>query len=549
MPPPPRPRLRTFLIWTALFAFGLWLGLHYARMGFMPLDQCVVFDGGWRTLCGQVPFRDYHTPSAITPSVLTAGFFAVFGVNWFSYCLHAAVLNGLGAVLAYAGLVRLGLPRPLAFLYGGATAVVLFPPFGTPFMDSVSFFFSLVAVTLAIFAGPSGGEHDPAGREHDPAAGRERKWFWFAIPSVLMAAYLSKQVPAVLVPPVVLLLATRGGMHRLRRAVLFLALGSAAMFAALAVAMLVLEIDIDRMLLWFFVTPAEEGARRTEFIPSVGAVLRRMLQNGRRLELWTIPIVHVGAALLALGGFVGLWRGNAANGVLRLRSALLAEGLLSVCLLFTAFTSNQPEIGVGLLFLALGTLHVGLRVPAAWQPTRGMLLVCGLLLPLVALRDAFSFNARYNATRSANDFEFDAELARAVAGDLPEGLRFMRWSYTPSDLTALIDDLAPRAGAFLLFGDTTVLYGLTGKPSPMPSLWWHPRLSIPLPKDPRFELYEDLLLEAIERYDVRRLVVEGEHSWSRRKLEHFQRVMALVEARQIEERSFGPFRVLELRSE
>jgi hypothetical protein len=42
----------------ALFAIATAIGLHYAPMGFLPVDQSICFDGGWRILCGQVPLRD-----------------------------------------------------------------------------------------------------------------------------------------------------------------------------------------------------------------------------------------------------------------------------------------------------------------------------------------------------------------------------------------------------------------------------------------------------------------------------------------------------------
>jgi hypothetical protein len=31
-----------------LFLFALAIALHYGRRGFMPLDQSIIFDGGWR---------------------------------------------------------------------------------------------------------------------------------------------------------------------------------------------------------------------------------------------------------------------------------------------------------------------------------------------------------------------------------------------------------------------------------------------------------------------------------------------------------------------
>jgi hypothetical protein len=58
-----------------------------------PLDQSVVFDGGYRVLAGQLPFRDFAAAAGAVPNVLQAGFFALLGTTWFAYCLHAAVLD------------------------------------------------------------------------------------------------------------------------------------------------------------------------------------------------------------------------------------------------------------------------------------------------------------------------------------------------------------------------------------------------------------------------------------------------------------------------
>jgi hypothetical protein len=89
-----------------LFLFGFALCLHHGRVGLMPLDQSIVFDGAWRLLCGQVPFRDFGTPAGLAPIALQALLFGAFGVSWFVYCLHAAIFNGLFCVLAFRLLRR-----------------------------------------------------------------------------------------------------------------------------------------------------------------------------------------------------------------------------------------------------------------------------------------------------------------------------------------------------------------------------------------------------------------------------------------------------------
>ena len=143
----------------ALGLFAAFLEFHYGRRGYMPLDQSVVvFDGGWRTLSGQIPFRDYTTPNAITPSLLQGLSFWLLGVSWTAYLVHAAVFNALFAALVYLLLRLCDAGRPTAALYAGLSAVVFYPPVGVPFHDQSAFLFVLLAIVLAVAARSAGAE-------------------------------------------------------------------------------------------------------------------------------------------------------------------------------------------------------------------------------------------------------------------------------------------------------------------------------------------------------------------------------------------------------
>lgn len=544
------PRWIDALAAAVLAVVGLAVGLHYARMGYMPLDHSSVFDGGWRTLSGQVPFRDYHAPSGIVPALMQAPFFALFGVTWFAYCLHAAVLNGLFAALTYGLLVRLELARIPAAIYGLLGSLVLYPPFGVPHMDEHSFFFALLALALAVWAATA------------PPSRREAL-VWLVLPSVTLAGYLSKQVPAVFVPPIVVLVALRGTPREVARRLGLMAAGTLAMAGTLAALVLLLDLDLARLRLYFVDLPSEEGELRMEFFGGVRGLVGRARTATDHLDLLSIPLTQLAGIVAAASG-LALWVGHrrgdeesrrkARGGTLVLWVAGLAWAVLVADLLFIALTNNQPEIGACLLFVSLGLAHLSLsRLALLVRPSWGLLARgAGLLLLFAGIADGWSFDRRFNLTRSANDYRFDPELAAAVADELPEGLRYLRWSvpthytYSPSDLSELVEFLSTQAGAFLLIGDTNILYGLTGKPSTLPSLWFHPRVTLPLEDDPRFAAYEDLVLESVRRHGVRFLVLEGERTWMHRKLEQFPRLAALVAERTVRTHTFGPFTVHEL---
>src|SRR4029079_3804459 len=98
----------------AAMLFGALLTLHLGRRSFMPLDQSVVFDGGWRTLHGQVPIRDYVTPAGVPAFAVQAVFFAATGATWLSVCLHAALFDAVFVLASYALLRLVEVPVALA---------------------------------------------------------------------------------------------------------------------------------------------------------------------------------------------------------------------------------------------------------------------------------------------------------------------------------------------------------------------------------------------------------------------------------------------------
>ena len=286
--------------WTGpalLFAFGVAVSLYYGRRGYMPLDQSIVFDGGWRVLSGQVPFRDYHAPNGFTVHALQALCFAVGGVNWFTYCLHAALINGVFAVLVARLLLRLELYPAAAYLWGALSALVLYPPFGVPYMDQHAFFFSFCAVYAAV-----------AGRQRE-AGGRSARALWLGLPAILVAAGLSKQIPSVFAVPLVLAVAGLDRPARAGRRLGWMAAGAALTVGALVLAGALAGVDPARLDTYFRQLPSEVGEERLGFVPGLGPLLERMRATGEVLGLRVLGLVHGAAALAVLGALALAWSG------------------------------------------------------------------------------------------------------------------------------------------------------------------------------------------------------------------------------------------------
>lgn len=124
---------------------------HYicAYKGFFDFDQGKVLDGGYRIFCAQRPFVDFFTPIGPVPFYLQTFFYNCFGLEFFSYYLHAAVINLLAVLMIYQISLRLS-DRYIAVLASLVSSVSFYSVSGTPYYDTTSFFFALLAFYLLI---------------------------------------------------------------------------------------------------------------------------------------------------------------------------------------------------------------------------------------------------------------------------------------------------------------------------------------------------------------------------------------------------------------
>ena len=96
-----------FLVLLVVFAF--WMTFRAGERGLFGFDQSIVFDGGYRVLRGQVPYRDFIIPIGPVVFWIQALFFALFGVEYHTCILAAAFFNALAALLT-VGIIKLLFP-------------------------------------------------------------------------------------------------------------------------------------------------------------------------------------------------------------------------------------------------------------------------------------------------------------------------------------------------------------------------------------------------------------------------------------------------------
>ena len=171
-----RKKIFYFII---LLVFSISFNQFYGYIGIHPIDSFIIFNSGYDTMNGYFPFKDYYTTTGPLLNVVQALFFKIFGVSWFSFVLHASVINFIITIATFYTLIKFKLNINYCFFYALLVSILAYPTAGTPHMDFHSTFLSIVALFSFILALKT-----------------KSNFYWFVLPICLGLAFLSKQVPA-----------------------------------------------------------------------------------------------------------------------------------------------------------------------------------------------------------------------------------------------------------------------------------------------------------------------------------------------------------------
>ena len=72
-----------YVLAVVIFSFGV--NFYYSNIGVNPMDNFVLYNGGYRILNGYVPFKDYWLVTGPLLDYLNAFFFLILGISWKSF--------------------------------------------------------------------------------------------------------------------------------------------------------------------------------------------------------------------------------------------------------------------------------------------------------------------------------------------------------------------------------------------------------------------------------------------------------------------------------
>ncbi len=167
------------ILYLLLILNSFFFTFYYGFKGIFPLDSFLIFDAGFKVLNGAHPFKDYWSITGPILDYIQSILFFLFDVSWFSYVLHAAIINCLLVIIIFYFFDKIGLKKIYSFLYTLSVSILAYPSVGTPFMDHHSTIFSLISIVFFILA----------------FLGKDKK-FWFLSSLFLIFSFFSKQIPA-----------------------------------------------------------------------------------------------------------------------------------------------------------------------------------------------------------------------------------------------------------------------------------------------------------------------------------------------------------------
>ena len=231
-----------------LAVFSISINQYFGNRGVFPIDSFLIFDSAYNIISGNHPFRDYWLITGPFLDYFQSLFFIIFGVNWFSYVLHASFLNMALTLFSFYFFINIGLKKIYSFIYSLGVAVLAYPAIGVPFIDHHSFIFSIMAIysiSLAILY--------------------NKKLFWFLTPLFLIFSFFSKQIPSsyLLIPfAIVILIYYFSLTNKDKNFLKYILSGILFSTILIIVVFFVNEIPVNNFLIQYIFYPSSLGANR-----------------------------------------------------------------------------------------------------------------------------------------------------------------------------------------------------------------------------------------------------------------------------------------------
>ncbi|MCK9604009.1 MAG: glycosyltransferase family 39 protein [Candidatus Omnitrophica bacterium] len=525
------------LVLLALLLFAFFLTFRSGERGFFTLDQSIVFDGSYRVLSGQIPYKDFIMPVGPVVFWLQAIFFKILGISYFSYIFGAAYINSLVVLLSVI-IIRLLFPskKYLSYIAAFLTAVWFYPPFGTPWVEQTAFFFSFLAITAILSA-----------RVFIKGKGI----LLLLAGSFAALSILSKQNAGLYILPLYFILLIAAYSFDFKRffysCITFIIglAGSLFLFLWWVSA----KSNLKVFSAYFFQIPALQGICR---ILDEGRDFWRIFFTGTcsygTLHQLPLGIRLIFTAALLIAGFAFIFylyhhRKAKESGRNEILASLLCIYAIFFQYLFIHTTMNQAENSIpfiGIIFAASLGVSPRLKFFAGNLNRSISTIVVSFLVLYLALAGIKVSQDRRVQEFTNSEFPryFTLEKLKALKWGKPT--RIWGLQIQEEDVTGLVSYLKAKNENFFIFPNFTILYGVLGVPSPQPLLWFHKGLTYHAIYEPELDNW---IVRDLVKNKVRIIVIEENPLYN--ALNDFRQLDEFVAADFREAKKIGLFHIYE----
>lgn len=506
-----------------LLIFAFCLTIKAGERGFFAFDQSIVFDGGYRILSGQVPYKDFLAPYGVVLFYIQAIVFKNIGVNYFSYIFTAAMMNILFTLFVILVIRFLfSGQRILAYLAGFLSAIWFYPPFGTPWAEQAAFLFSLGGITIILYS-------------FFVNSSLPLKSFSMLLAGGLFTlSFLTKQNASLLLAPVYFLLIIIWYFPNFRSILyntgLFLAGISASML--LFFLWLIFKSDLKNFFQYSLYLPFFLGVYRI-FLQKLSLANILLGANCCSLSLHRLPlgirfIFSISLLSSFLFCFLYFYKYK------QFKDAWKKQFIASVLCISTIYAQyffihssmNEAENGIpfmGINFAICAGLLSNLFSKKIIVYPRAKFMVNSILICIAILSSIYLSLLGISVSLSRKVQGLNK--SRFVKYLTIEKLKNLKWAeptqvhnidIKADDVIKLYEYLKGRKMNFFILPDFTIFYGLMGVPSPQPLLWFHKGLTYPVLYDANLDkrIVEDLkknrvkliILEETRQFAVRQIL-------------------------------------------
>tara|TARA_B100000674_G_scaffold494066_1_gene517792 strand:- start:235 stop:1806 length:1572 start_codon:yes stop_codon:yes gene_type:complete len=460
-----------------LSVFSFFINYHYGFVGMMPMDNTVLFNGGYRVLKGYVPFSDYWLVTGPLLDYLNAIFFKFLGVSWNTFIIHSSLINSAIALASYFLFTNLKLTNLLSLFYSIQISILFYPVVGTPFVDHHSTFFLILSFYSFIFAINNSNYN-----------------FFFLIPPFMLLSFLSKQTPAVY------------GIISLFFLIIFYCFFDKANYKKiLSNSIIGSVISIIILLLFFLITDISINNFFQQYIFFASSI------GGERLSLYNFNLINEINNYKFIYFFIGL------IGVLLIKIKIKKIFDSKIFLII----SSSIVLSLILIFHQMITLNqnfIFFTIPflcAIFHSFYNQKILSKYFLYFAILICIFSvskYHIRFNEERKFNELG-KVDISKAIdASILDNKLKGLKWiTYlnpnNPEDelknLREVLGILRDEKNKKIIITEYQIIAPILGIYDNSPNQWHHPSVSFPLKGNKYFTIYKKFFIENIKKNKIK----------------------------------------------